>query len=154
MAGVAKSSFRPQTLGAMVVALVVYVFASFTAATLVTIAASMLAPVIDWLLFGARPNLVQLAGAVAAAVAGIVAARLVCDLAFKNYSRRLVFAMFAVVLTMTTLGDASMTFTTAQMILGLQYLAALAAAYFCFWRVQPPAQEHLGRGDILDGENG
>lgn len=137
-ADVAKASFGPETLGAMVVALVVYVFVSIFVVLAVTITAGALAFVVDWLLWGERPNLIQLIAVVFGAVAGIWASRLVCDLVFSAYQPRFVFWMFAVVLTMTTINKISMTFTTAQIILGAQYLVALAAAYYYFWRERSP----------------
>lgn len=134
----AKASFGTETLGAMVVALVVYVFVSIFVVLTVTITAGAFAFVIDWLLRGDRPNLIQLIAVVLGAVSGIWAARLVCDLAFPAYQPRFVFWMFAVVLTMTTINKISMTFTTAEIILGAQYLVALAAAFYYFWRERSP----------------
>lgn len=134
MTGLAKVSFGPQTLGAMVVALVVYVFVSFFAITVVTGAIGLLDYAAEWVFPGSHPNLVQLVGAVIAAVAGVWAARLVCDLVFSAYLARAVFWMLLVVLTMTTLGKASLNLTATQVILAAQYLAALGAAYHYFWR--------------------
>lgn len=136
-ADVAKASFRPETLGAMVVAQVVYVFVSIFVVLALTITADAFAFVIEWLLWGNRPNVVQLVAVVLGSVAGIWAARLVCDLAFSAYQPRFVFWMFVVVLTMTTINKMSMTFT-AQIILGGQYLVTLVAAYYCFWRERSP----------------
>lgn len=138
MIEVGKVSFGPRTLGAMVVALVVYVFASLLVFMAATVAIGMLDFIADWLFSGSRPNVVRLVAAVIAAVAGVWAARLVCDLAFSAYRARAVFWMLAVVLTMTTLGKASPVLTTAQLILGAQYLAALCAAYYYFWRERSP----------------
>ncbi|WP_156381197.1 hypothetical protein [Aminobacter sp. DSM 101952] len=132
--GAVQGSFGPQTIGAMVIALVVYVFASFLAIAVLALAAETFAFAIDWLLGGSRPNVIQLAGSVLGAVAGIWAARLACDLTFNAYRPRSVFWMFAVVLTMTTLSRFSLPFTTTQAILGTQYAAALAAALHYFWR--------------------
>lgn len=137
-ADVAKASFRPETLGAMVVALVVYVFVSIFVVLALTLTADAFAFVVDWLLWGDRPNVVQLVAVVLGSVAGIWAARLVCDLAFSAYQPRFVFWMFVVVLTMTTINKMSMTFITAQIILGGQYLMALVAAYYYFWRERSP----------------
>lgn len=138
MTGVAKVSSGPQTLGAVVVALVVYVFVSVFAIMVVTVSIGMFGFITEWLFSGSRPNLVQFVAAIISAVAGVWAARLVCDLVFSAYRARAVFWMFAVVLTMAMLGKASLTLTTAQLILGAQFLAALGAAYFYFWRERSP----------------
>lgn len=136
--GAARVWFGPQTLGAMAVALVVYVFASFLAIAVLTVAADVFAFAIDWVLGGARPNVIRLAGSVLGAVVGIWAARLACDLVFDAYLLRPVFWMFAVVLTMTTVSRLSLPFTMAQVILVAQYVIALAAALHFFWRERAP----------------
>ncbi|AWC22014.1 hypothetical protein WHT83_01525 [Aminobacter sp. P9b] len=136
--GAAQVWFGPQTMGAMVVALVVYVFGSFLAVAVLAVAADAFAFAIDWLLGGVRPNVIQLVGSVLGAVAGIWAARLACDLTFDAYRPRAVFWMFVVVLTMTTVSRFSLPFTTTQAILGAQYVIALTAALHYFWRERAP----------------
>ncbi|PWK60739.1 hypothetical protein [Aminobacter sp. AP02] len=143
-ADVAKASFGPKTLGAMIVALVVYVFVSIFVALAVTVAADVFAVVVDLLLLGDRPNLVQLIAVVLGAVAGIWAARLVCDLAFPAYQPRSVFWMFVAVVTMITINKMSGTFRTAEIILGGQYLMTLVAAYYYFWHERSPITGQTG----------
>lgn len=146
MGDAVRGAFGPQTMGAMVVALVVYVFASFFAIASLSLAADAFSFAIDFLLGGFRPNVIQLAAAMIGAAAGVWAARLACNLAFDAYLPRPVFWMFAVVLAMMALSRISLPFTMTQAILGAQYATALAAALHFFWR---PRRQIAAKGDAL-----
>lgn len=96
--GVARVAFGPKTLGAMLLALVVYVVASYVVMLAVTLAVGVFASVAQWLLGDPNAPLIRLIGAVLGSVAGMWAARQACDMAFDAYQPRPVFWMFVVVL--------------------------------------------------------
>lgn len=142
--GVARVAFGPKTLGAMLLALVVYVVASYVVMLAVTLAVGVLASVAQWLLGDPNAPLIRLIGAVLGSVAGMWAARQACDMAFDAYQPRPAFWMFVVVLLAAAGSRVSGNLDSAQLVLGAQYLAALLAAFFCFWTTRSPITTTTG----------
>jgi len=142
--GVARVAFGPKTLGAMLLALVVYAVASYVVMLAVTLAVGVLASVAQWLLGDPNAPLIRLIGAVLGSVAGMWAARQACDMAFDAYQPRPVFWMFVVVLLAAAGSRVSGNLDIAQLVLGAQYLAALLAAFFYFWTTRSPITTTTG----------
>ena len=136
--GVARVAFGPKTLGAMLLALVVYVVVSYVVMLALTLAAGLFASVAQWLLGEPNSPLVRFIGAVLGSVAGMWAARQACDMAFDAYQPRPVFLMFVVVLLAAAMSRVSGSMDAAQLVLGAQYLAALAAAFYYFGNTRSP----------------
>lgn len=142
--GVARVAFGPKTLGAMLLALVVYVVASYVVMLALTLAVGLFASVAEWLLGDPNAPLIRFIGAVLGSVAGMWAARQACDLAFDAYQPRPVFWMFVVVLLAAAGSRVSGNLDAAQFVHGVQYLAALLTAFYYFWTMRSPITTMTG----------
>lgn len=143
-AGVRQVPFGPKTLGAMSVALVVYGAVSYVVMLALTLAVGMFAFVAVWLLGDPNSVLIRFIGAVLGSVAGMWAARQACDMAFDAYQPRAVFWMFVVVLIAAAMSRAPGSLDASLLVLGVQYLVALLAAFYYFWNSRSPITTTTG----------
>lgn len=142
--GIARVAFGPKTLIAMVLALVVYGVVSYVVMLALTLAVGLFASVAQWLLGDPNAPLIRFIGAVFGSVAGMWAARQACDMAVDAYQPRPVFWMFVVVLLTAFGSRVSGNLDTAQLVRGVQYLAALATAFYYFWNARSPITTATG----------
>lgn len=136
--GVARVDFGPKTLGAMLVALVVYVVVSYVVMLALTLAIGVFAFIAEWLFGDPNPALIRFVGAMLGSVTGMWAARLTCDMAFDAYQPRPVFWTFVVVLIAAAMSRISGSLDVSQLAHGTQYAATLLAAFYYFWRSRSP----------------